>query len=276
MPEQAQDKRLPYLGFGLRLRREYLSLALQKLPDVDWFEIVPESFVDGDEALLRQLQQLAARYPITLHGISLGIGSPWPLDLGYLEKLKTLIERLNAQWFSDHICWRGADETQGRLLPLPYSRETLEHVVERVVRVQQILERRILLENVPRETAGSTTAMSEAEFVRRVAEESDSLIVVDIANLHASSVNQGFDPLDYLACLPTDRVQQIHLAGAVILCELQETPADPVWELYLEALKRFGRVSTLIERVDTIASLEEMVQELHRARCSVSELLTSG
>ncbi len=266
----------PGLGFGLRMRREYLDLTLQSLPDVDWFEVIPESFIGGDEQLLRQLDQLADRYPITLHGSSLGIGSPWPLDHDYLRRLKALIDRLDPQWFSDHICWRGADEIQGRLLPLPHSSETLEHVVQRVVRVQEILGRRILLENVPLKMAAAATDIPEAEFLSRVAEHADCLILLDIANLHASSVNQDFDALDYLATLPAGRVRQIHLAGAVALCGRQENPPDPVWELYLKALKCFGPVSTLIERVDTLASLEDMVEELQKARCSVSQLSARG
>lgn len=264
------------LGFGLRLRREYLASALQSMPDVDWFEIVPENFIDGDPALLAQLQQLAERYPLTLHGVSLGIGSPWPLDWEYLRRLKQLVEHLAPQWFSDHICWRGADEAQGRMLPLPYSTETLEHLVERIKQVQEFLGCRILLENVPSARARAATEMPEAEFIRRVAEQSDSLVLVDIANLHASSVSQGFDPRDYLEQLPADRVWQVHLAGAVVLCDQQETLEDPIWELYLSALRRFGPLATLIERLDTIASLDEMVQELHIARCAVNQLSRSS
>lgn len=258
-------------GFGLRLRREYLASALQNLPDVDWFEIIPENFIDGDPALLAQLQQLAEHYPITLHGVSLGIGSPWPLDWEYLRRLKQLIDHLAPLWFSDHICWRGADEAQGRLLPLPYSTDTLEHVVGRIKQVQDFLDCRVLLENVPSARARAATEMPEAEFISRVADQSDSLVLVDIANLHASSVSQGFDPRHFLKQLPADRVRQIHLVGATILCDHQETMEDPIWELYLSALQRFGRLATLIERLDTIASLEEMVQELHIARCAVNQ-----
>ncbi len=270
---------MPYLGFGLRLRREYLAPVLESHPPVDWLELIPENYFEADASISRQLDQLSERYPLVLHGVSLAIGSPWPLDPDYLGQLQRLIERLQPAWVSDHLCWDGADDVQGRLLPLPYSEETLDHVVQRTQQVQEILGRQILLENVPAEIQTSQPEMSEAEFVGQVAERSDSLILIDIANLHTTSTNQGFDPMAYLFQLPEARVQQIHLAGAVALCNAEdpggEGIVDPIWELYTGAMDHFGPVSTLIERVDTIPSLEEMVREVEKARCSTHRYLSS-
>jgi len=267
------------MGFGLRLRKEYLPRVLQQRPDVDWFEVISENYLGEQNEDLLQLEQVRKSYPIVMHGISLAIGSPWPLDRSYLARLKNLIERLQPAWISDHLCWSGADDMQGRMLPLPYSEDALDHIVPRIREVQDYLGRQVLLENVPMEHTDRAPEIPEAEFLQAVAEQSDSLILLDAANLHASSVNQGFDPLKYLWKLPRQRVQQIHLGGAVILCGMEERDdqylADPIWSLYASALQRFGPISTMIERMDTIAPLEEMVDELHKARFHADKVLSA-
>ena len=264
------DPRFPNLGFGLRLRREYVSEVLSLRPDVGWFEIISESYMDVEPEALGHLDAIRSRYPLTMHGISMAIGSPWPLDMGYLERLKKLIDRIDPAWVSDHLCWSGADDSQGRMLPLPYSQDTLEHVVPRILEVQDYLGRRILLENVPLERDRMSQEFPEAEFLGEVARRSDSLILLDISNLHTTCVNQGLDPDDYLNLLPENRVQQIHLAGVMQLCEPEvcdiESLQDPIWECYGNILSRFGPVSTMIERIDCIPSLEDMVGQLHKAR----------
>lgn len=273
-PEDQGDPRFPYLGFGLRLRREYVPEVLRQRPDVGWFEIISENYLDLEPDTLRQLDAIRNRYPLTMHGISLAIGSPWPLDTDYLERLKKLIDRIDPVWVSDHLCWSGADDSQGRMLPLPYSQDTLEHVVPRILEVQDYLGRRILLENVPLERGRMPQEMREAEFLREVAVRSDSLILLDISNLHTTCVNQGLDLDDYLDLLPDNRVQQIHLTGAMQLCEPEvcdvEPIKDPIWEFYGNTLSRFGPVSTMIERIDCIPSLEDMVGQLHKARLAAS------
>lgn len=272
------DPRFPYLGFGLRLRREYVPEVLSRRPDVGWFEIISENYMDVEPEALGQLDGIRAHYPVTMHGISLAIGSPWPLDMGYLERLKKLIDRIDPAWVSDHLCWSGADDTQGRMLPLPYSQDTLEHVVPRILEVQDYLGRRILLENVPLERDRMSQEFHEAEFLGEVARRSDSLILLDISNLHTTCVNQGLDPDDYLNLLPENRVQQIHLAGAMQLCEPEvcdiESIKDPIWECYGNTLSRFGPVSTMIERIDCIPSLEDMVGQLHKARRAARSTVT--
>jgi uncharacterized protein (UPF0276 family) len=269
-PTAQGDPRFPYLGFGLRLRRDYVPDVLRLRPDVGWFEIISENYMDGEPDALRQLDAIRTRYPLTMHGISLAIGSPWPLDMGYLERLKKLLDRVDPAWVSDHLCWSGADDSQGRMLPLPYAQETLEHVVSRILEVQDYLGRRILLENVPVERGRISQEIPETEFLREVAERSDSLILLDISNLHTTCVNQGLKLDEYIKLLPENRVQQIHLAGAMQLCEPEacgdESMKDPIWDSYSDALSRFGPVSTMIERIDCIPSLEDMVGQLHRAR----------
>ena len=273
----ATGSTMHYLGFGLRLRREYLQPVLAEQPAVDWFEVITENYLDDDSALAG-LERLREHYPLVLHGISLAIGSPWPLDLDYLHRVRDLIDRVDPAWVSDHLCWSGADDTQGNLLPLPYSRDMLEHLLPRIGQVQEILGRPLLLENVPMERLDREPEIPEPDFIAEVAERTGSLILLDIANLHSTAVSRGLDTADYLARLPEERVQQIHLAGAVVLCQPEidhgDVAADPVWELYTRALETFGPVSTMIERVDTIPPLEEMVEELSIARCAVRRLLS--
>ncbi|MCG8426712.1 MAG: DUF692 domain-containing protein, partial [Chromatiales bacterium] len=198
---------------------------------------------------------------------------PWPLDQAYLDQLKKLIDRINPVWISDHLCWDGADDVQGQLLPVPYTEEMLDHIVPRIEQIQEFLGRQILLENVPLEKIDPKTEMPEADFVKEVAARSDSMILLDIGSLHTTSVNQNADPLDYIARLPAERVQQIHLTGATILCNAteatdQHTP-DPIWQLFLKAIAQFGPTTTMIERLDTIPPLSEMVREIEKARCAL-------
>ena len=262
-------------GFGLRLRKEYLGQVLERHPPVDWFEIISEGYLGDHPPGLDQLLEIRERYPVVMHGISLGIGSPWPLDQTYLDRLKRLLEQLQPAWLSDHLCWSGADDTQGQMLPMPFSEVSLDHLVPRIQEVQEYLGCQLLLENVPSQPGAQHQEMPEEEFITAVAERSDSLILIDIANLHASALSHGFDPDHYLSRLPANRVRQIHLAGAVRLCgeELDsEQTSDPIWALYLQAHKRFGAVATMIERTDTIAPLDEMVAEVERARCAIDPL----
>lgn len=266
----------PNLGFGLRLRHEYLNPLLDRQPDVDWCEIISENYMDDADAL-DLIDRIGELYPLVMHGVSLSIGSPWPLNLEYLGIVKEMAERIQPQWISDHLCWSGADDIQGGLLPLPYSEEMLDHLVPRIKQVQEFLDRRILLENVPRTGAAVPQEMPEAAFLKAVAEAADSLILIDIGTLHTSSVNQEFDVESYLNQIPTDRLWQVHLSGAIALCgpadEAIDAPIDPVWALYGDLLKKYGPISTLVEREDTILSLDEMVKEVQKARCAARSII---
>jgi len=216
--------------------------------------------------------RIRERYPLVLHGVSLSIGSTQPLDRDYLAQLKALAARVEPKWVSDHLCWTGiAGRNMHDLLPLPYTEEALANVVERVRTVQDILGRRILLENVSSYVSYRESQVSEWQFLREIAERADCLILLDVNNIYVSSVNHEFDPLEYLNAIPVDRVQQIHLAGhenhGDYLIDTHDHPVpDPVWELYGAALRRFGNVSTMIERDANIPPLEELCSELDAAR----------
>jgi len=262
----------PPLGFGLGLRVDHYEAILADRPDVDWFEALTENYLVPGGKPLDYLMRIRERFPVVMHGVSLSIGSTQPLDRTYLAQVKALAARVEPEWVSDHLCWTGiAGRNMHDLLPLPYTEEALANVVERVRTVQDILGRRILLENVSSYVSYRDSQVTEWQFLREIAERADCLILLDVNNIYVSSVNHEFDPLEYLNAIPVDRVQQIHLAGhenhGDYLIDTHDHPVpDPVWELYGAAVRRFGSVSTMIERDANIPPLEELCSELDAAR----------
>jgi len=262
----------PYLGYGLGLRKEHYDTVLEQRPPVDWFEILSENYmVDGGKPLY-YLDRIREQYPMVMHGVSLSIGGTDPLDRDYLGRLKALAERVQPAWISDHLCWTGVHGTNLHdLMPLPYTEETVCHVAERVSQVQDYLGRQILLENVSSYVAFKDSEFSEWEFLREIAEQADCLILLDINNIYVSAFNHNYDPYDYLSGIPLERVYQFHLAGHTheddLIIDTHDHPiVDPVWELYSAAVRRFGYVSTMIERDDNIPPMAELLEELDHAR----------
>jgi len=266
-------------GFGLGLRPVHYPDFLNATQAVDWLEIISENYMVPGGKPLDMLDAILAKYPVAMHGVSLSIGSTDGLDVAYLAELKALAQRAQPLWISDHLCWTGV---QGRnahdLLPLPYSEEALKLVVRHVGQVQEVLGQRILLENVSSYLNYRSSEMSEWEFLRQVSEQADCLLLLDVNNIYVSSVNHGFDAIEFLNHLPVERVQQIHLAGhkdhGDYIVDTHDHPvAEPVWELYRYACKQFGEVATMIERDDNIPELAVLVTELNRARAIAAEVL---
>jgi uncharacterized protein (UPF0276 family) len=264
--------RLPFQGFGLGLRPPHYEEIDTSEPAVDWFEILSENHLVPGGRPLWWLERIRARFPVVMHGVSLSIGSTDELDLDYLRELKALADRIQPLWISDHLCWTGiAAKNLHDLLPLPYSEAALAHVCERVQRVQDFLGRRILLENVSSYVEFNQQDMPEWTFLAEVARRADCLILLDINNIYVSAFNHGFDAAIYLAAMPAERVQQIHLAGhsncGDYIIDTHDAPViDPVWALYAQAIERFGPVSTMIERDDHIPPLADLLAELEHAR----------
>lgn len=261
-----------WLGFGLGLRRDYYDLILRTRPAVDWFEILSENYmVDGGKPLY-YLDAIAEHYPLVMHGVSMSIGGTDPLNFDYLAGLKRLIERVRPRWVSDHLCWTGqGGQNLHDLMPLPYTEEAVRHVAERVKTVQDYLGRRILLENVSSYVTYRHSAMTEWEFHNAIMEEADCLMLLDINNIYVSARNHGFDPLQFIDAIDPARVRQFHLAGHTdhgdyVIDTHDHSVVDPVWELYDYALRRFGPVSTMIERDDHMPPFEELLAELQQAR----------
>jgi uncharacterized protein (UPF0276 family) len=268
-----------FLGFGLGLRTDHFQDVLSQKPDLDWFEVVSENFmVDGGKPKY-YLHAIRELYPMVMHGVSLSIGSTDPLNFDYLRQLKVLINELQPEWVSDHLCWTGAHQKNSHdLLPLPYNEEALAHVCQRVEQVQEFLGRPILLENLSSYITYKNSEMSEWQFFNEVARRSGCEILLDINNIYVSARNHDFNPQAYLDGIDTDKVKQFHLAGhnnyGDYVIDTHDHPvADPGWDLYRKALKRFGWVSTMIERDDNIPPLSELLAEVCTAKKIALETL---
>ncbi len=269
---------VPYLGHGIGLRTKHFPEVLAGEAAPDWFEAISENFMIRGGRPLAVLDRARAIAPVVLHGVSLSLGSTDPLNLAYLDELRTLIARVEPAWVSDHLCWGSAGGHYAHdLLPLPFTDEALDHVVARVVAVQERLGRRILIENVSSYLTYTHTTMSEWEFLGAVAERADCGILLDVNNVYVSAVNHGFSAEAYLAGVPAGRVAQIHLAGhsdhGTHLLDTHDGPViDAVWDLYRSALRRFGRVSTLVEWDAAIPELPVLLAEAEHARSIEREL----
>jgi uncharacterized protein len=260
------------LGFGVGLRRPHYVHLLEQYPPMDWFEVISENFIVQGGRPLEVLEGVRARYPIVMHGVSLSIGSSDPLNRGYLDTLRAAARRFEPAWVSDHLCWTGVG---GRnlhdLLPLPYTEEAVRHVASRIRQVQDILERTILIENVSSYMAFRSSRLEEWEFLTAVADEADCAVLLDINNIFVSAFNHRFDPLHYVDAVPVERVVQFHLAGhsdhGSYLLDTHDHPIRAeVWALYEHAVRRFGRVPTLIEWDDNIPDFEVLAAAAAEAR----------
>ena len=210
----------------------------------------------------------------------MSIGSIDPINHTYLKDLKKLIDRVEPKWISDHLCWTGVSAHNTHdLLPLPYNQETLNHVIDRIKQVQDILGRQILIENPSSYVEFQHSEMSEWEFVREMALGADCLLLLDINNIFVTSHNHDFDAEDYLNAMPVDRVQQIHLAGpsenGPILIDTHDNPVhEEAWALYEKMIRRVGKVSTMIEWDDNIPEFPRLVEELDKAKRIVNNVVT--
>lgn len=235
------------------LRSPHYSFILENHPKVDWFEAITENYLDTGGRPRKILEQVRQDYPIVLHGVSLSIGSTDPLHVDYVKKLRAFADAIEPAWISDHLCWTSAGgHNLHDLLPLPYTKEAIRHIVPRVKRTQDLLGRRILLENVSSYVGFRSTEMPEWEFVATIAEKADCGILLDINNIFVNAFNHGFNAESYLQNIPVNRVGQFHLAGHRDMGDYyfdthDESIRPEVWALYVKALKRFGEVSTLVE-----------------------------
>ena len=262
---------LPDLGYGIGLRTKHFGHILAHRPPVDWFEILSENFLDTGGRPMHVLDQVCERYPVVMHGVSMSVGSTDPLDWEYLRKLKALAERTGAHWVSDHLCWTGVSGLNVHdLLPMPYTDESLGHVIGRLKQIQDFLERPIALENPSTYLEFASSNWTEWDFLATVAEEADCGLLLDVNNVYVSAFNHGFEPKAYIDAMPRDRVVQHHLAGHTdkgthIIDTHNDHVIDEVWELYRYAYQRFGRVPTLLEWDADIPSFDVVHAEARKA-----------
>jgi uncharacterized protein len=274
--------KLPFLGFGLGLRPQHYEEILTGSPAVDWFEVISENYMVPGGKPLRMLDRIREHYPIVMHGVSLSIASTAPPNFEYLQGLRDLARRVEPKWISDHLCWTGVHgKNLHDLLPIPYTKEALDHVVGRVQLVQEYLGRELVLENVSTYVQFNNSEMTEWEFLSELSRRSGCWLLFDVNNVYVSAFNHGYDPRKFLEGVPADRVVQFHLAGhdhmGTHIIDTHDHPVcEDVWDLYALALKRFGPVSTMIERDDNIPPLDELMVEVNRTREISARLLPSS
>ena len=259
------------LGHGIGLRTRHFARFQEERPPVSWVEVVTENFMADGGRPIAVLEKVRRDVPVVLHGVSLSIGSLDPLSGSYLAELKKLVTRIEPAMVTDHLCW-GTHRGQyvHDLLPLPYTEESLAHVASRVAAVQEFLGRRILLENPSSYVTFRDSTMTEWEFLSALCRQADCGILLDVNNVYVSARNLGFDPIAYLDGIDAGRVGQFHLAGhgdrgRYLLDTHDEAVPPAVWDLYREALRRFGRVPSLVEWDDHIPPLDEVVAQSRRA-----------
>ena len=277
--QHKNTQKMPFIGFGLGLRPDYYEEILAQKPDLDWFEILTENYLIPGGKPLYYLDKIREDYPIVMHGVSLSVGSTDPLDSGYLNQLSALIERVQPAWVSDHLCWTGVNGVNAHdLLPIPYTHEAINHIVSRLHQIQDFIGRPILIENVSSYLTYKQSEMSEWEFILEIIKQSGCYILLDVNNVYVSSVNHGFDPLNYIEAMPADRVAQIHLAGhsnhGSYIIDTHDAPViQPVWDLYAATIQHLGKVSTMIERDDNMPPFEELLAEVNQARSIAESVL---
>ncbi|EJL26609.1 hypothetical protein PMI01_04061 [Caulobacter sp. AP07] len=243
---------------GVGLKAEHLRTILETDPDVGFFEVHAENYMGAGGPPHRYLTAIRERYPLSVHGVGLSIGADRPLDQDHLRRLRQLVDRYRPALFSEHLAWSSHDAGfLNDLLPLPYTDETLARVIKHVDQAQEALGRQILLENPSAYLAFAESTYAEPEFIAQVARRTGCGLLLDLNNVHVSSINQAWDPIAYLDAYPLRQVQEIHLAGFAPDADEQERPllidahdrpvSHAVWTLFAGVVERIGPVPTLIE-----------------------------
>ena len=261
---------------GIGLRSAHHDALLRERPRVGWIEVHTENYFHDDGPHVRQLERAREIYPLSLHGVGMGLGSADPLDRSHIAKLRRAIERFAPSLVSEHACWASHDgEHFNDLLPLPYTEESAAHLASRIVQAQDLLGRQILIENLSCYLSFKCSRLTESEFLAAVVERSGCGLLLDVNNAYVNSVNVGLDAVAFINGLPVGAVGEIHLAGharqvvdgrEILLDDHGSRVPEPVWNLYELALRRFGRLPTLIEWDTNLPELSVLVGEADRAQ----------
>ncbi|MBK5971293.1 MULTISPECIES: HvfB family MNIO-type RiPP peptide maturase [Thiorhodovibrio] len=269
----SRHKTIAGAGAGLGLRRSFLSDLAEAPPvgQVDFYEIAPENWIGVGGRKGRLLHALTERFPFVCHGLSLSIGGAAPVDTNFLRQLKGFLDQHGVEHYTEHLTYCADDGQLYDLLPIPFTEEAVQHVAARIRQVQDILERRIALENASYYAAPGQQ-MSESDFIRAVLTEADCDLLLDVNNIYVNSINHGYDPLAFLHSLPGERIRYGHIAGHHAEAEDLRIDThgaeviDPVWALLDAAYQAFGVFPTLLERDFNIPPLDEMLREVDHIR----------
>ena len=272
MHENRNQALFPALGFGVGLRAPHYQDFLRRRPAIDWLEVHTENYLDPGGWDVHVLEQLRADYPISLHGVGLGIGSARGFSQQHLQRVREVVCRIEPALVSEHLCWGAVDDRHlNDLLPLPLTREALALICQRVDQIQEVFGRPILLENVSTYLRYRDDAMSEAEFLAAIVSRTGCGILLDVNNLYVNQCNHHEDALTALEDIPVCSVGEIHLAGHLVTPDAVvdhhgDRVVPSVWTLYEAALRRFGAMSTLIEWDTDIPALDVLLDEARKAR----------
>ena len=264
----SNTSRYPVTGAGLGLRRGLLQrLAESTTDDFDFLEVAPENWIGVGGRFGRDFRAFAERFPLVCHGLSLSIGSPAPLDTEFLHSVRQFLDRYNVRCYSEHLSYCSDEGHLYDLMPIPFTEAAVQYVARRVRQVQDILERRIVLEHVSAYVAQSNE-LSEIEFVNAVVEEADCDLLIDVNNVYVNSVNFQFDPYAYIERLPSERIAYGHIAGHYVEASDLRVDThgsaiiDEVWALLDHAYSVHGVFPTLLERDFNFPELTELEREV--------------
>lgn len=272
---------------GVGLKPQHVQAILTELPDVGFFEIHAENYMGAGGPPHRHLKAIRDHYPLSIHGVGLSLGGADPLDEAHLDRLAALVHRYEPVLVSEHLAWSSHDGAfLNDLLPLPYTRASLERVVGHVDHVQAVLRRRILIENPSTYVGFAESDVAETDFIAEIVKRTGCGLLLDINNIHVATNNSGDDAHDYLAAFPHQWVEEIHLAGhapridangLALLIDSHDRPvAEPVWRLYEAAIELIGARPTLIERDAAIPEWAELHAEARRADACMSAAAAGG
>ena len=257
------------IGSGLGFRSEYENEIFNSDHSVEWFEIISDNYINKSGNAKSVLDKLRERYPVAMHGVAMSLGSTDELDISYVNSIKSLSDRIDPLWISDHLAWTGVGGNHfSDLYPLPYHDESLKHVTKRIQAIQDIIGRQLLIENPSSYLVFKDSCIDEATFLKELTAAADCLILLDINNVYVSAHNNGFDPTEYLNTIPADRVIQMHIAGHKrknnFFIDTHDQPiSQDVWELFSLASRLFPNASPCLERDANFPSFDEIISEFN-------------
>lgn len=261
--------RLQFDGAGLGLRRELmLPLKAEVPPAVSFFEVSPENWLDLGGKRAQDFRWFTERYPFVAHGLSLSIGGPDPLDMGFLRRMKAFLTEHHIRLYTEHLSYCADRGHLYDLFPIPFTEEAVRYTAQRIRQAQDILEQPIAIENASYYVTAPIGDMDELSFIRAVLDEADCWLHLDVNNIYVNSVNHGYDPIAFILGLPGERIVYGHVAGhdydspVLIIDTHGQAVIDPVWQLLELAYEKFGLFPTLLERDFNIPPLAELVKEV--------------
>ncbi len=276
------SQKYPHLGYGLGLRPEHFDEILNGQSLMDWFEVLTENYMGiqggGQSPLLKKLLRLRKDYPIVFHCVSLNIGSTDPIDFNFLQQLKEMIQLVEPAWVSDHLCWTGVEgHNTHELLPLPYTQEAVNHVAERINKIQDVLGQRFMIENTSSYITYKNSEMNEWDFISEIIKKTDCGLLLDINNVYVSSQNHGFDPKEFLDAIPIQNVGQIHIAGhdrrenGLIVDTHDTEVCDEVYDLISYLGQKTEAPSLMAEWDDNIPDLKTYELQVFKAKAMLEK-----